>query len=89
MCQEWTHLNRLSWIEAGRTSEQGRMHRKLVSIQRQHAKPTQAVQVQEEAHPKSWCNDAPTGWNWYLASQHAKEYTEAATQESHKKQAQQ
>jgi hypothetical protein len=31
----------------------------------------------------------PTCWNWYLASQHAKKYTEAAAQESCKKQAQQ
>jgi hypothetical protein len=61
----------------------------LVLKQRQHAKPTQAVQDQEEAYPRSWCNDAPMGWNWYLALQYAKEYTEVATQESYKKQAQQ
>jgi hypothetical protein len=63
------------------------MHWKLVSIHCQHAKPTQAVQdqEQEEAHPGSWCNNAPTGWNWYLVLQHAEEYTEAVTQESCKK----
>jgi hypothetical protein len=87
MCQAWTHLSRLSQIEVGRTSEQGRMNRKLVLIQHQHAKPTQAVQDQEEAYPRSGCNDAPTGWSWYLALGHAKEYTETATQESCKKQA--
>ncbi len=59
-------------------------------IQLQHAKPTQVVQdqEQEEAYPRSGCNDAPTCWNWYLALQHAKEYTEVATQESRKKQVQ-
>ncbi len=53
-------------------------------------KPTQAVQDQEQdkAYPRSRCKDAPTGWNWYMALQHAEEYTEAATQESHKKKAQ-
>jgi hypothetical protein len=53
-------------------------------------KPTQALQdqEQEEADTRSGCNDAPTGWNWYMALQHAEEYTEAATQESCKKQAQ-
>jgi hypothetical protein len=29
------------------------------------------------------------GWNWYLALQHTKKFTEAATQESCMKQAQQ
>ncbi len=54
-------------------------------------KPTQAVQdqEQEEAYPRSGCNDAPTGWNWHMALRHAEEYTEAATQETCKKQAQQ
>jgi hypothetical protein len=28
------------------------------------------------------------GWIWYLASRHAKEYTEAVTQKNHNKQAQ-
>jgi hypothetical protein len=61
----------------------------LVSRQRQHAKPSQTVQDQEETYPRSWSNDAPMGLNWHLASQHAKECPEAATQESFKKQAQQ
>jgi hypothetical protein len=61
----------------------------LVSIQRQHAKPTQTIQDQEETNPRSWSNNAPMGWNWHLASQHAKVWPEAATQESHKKQVQQ
>jgi hypothetical protein len=52
-------------------------------------KPTQAVQgqEQEEAYPRSRCNNAATGWNWYMALQHAEKYTEAATRESRKKQA--
>jgi hypothetical protein len=64
------------------------MHRNWVLIHCQHEKPTQTVQDQEETNPGSWCNDAPMGWNWYLASQHAEEYTETATQEMHKKQVQ-
>jgi hypothetical protein len=44
---------------------------------------------EEETYPRSRSNDAPMGWNWYLASQHARECPEAATQESCKKQAQQ
>ncbi len=41
---------------------------------------------------QSWIllqHNAPMGWNWYLALQHAKVWPEATTQESHKKQAQQ
>jgi hypothetical protein len=49
----------------------------------------QTVQDQEETYPRSWSNDAPMGWNWYLALQHTKECPEAAKQESHKKQVQQ
>ncbi len=40
-------------------------------------------------HPGSWCNNAPMGWNWHLASWHTKVWPEAATQESCNKQAQQ
>jgi hypothetical protein len=52
-------------------------------------KPTQTVQDQEETYPRSWSNNPPMGWNWYLALQHTKECPEAAIQESCKKQVQQ
>ena len=89
MCQTWTHISQLFRIEVGRILEQGRTHRKLVLIQCQQAKHPQTVQDQEESNPIFWCNNAPIGWNWYLALQHTKVWPEAATQESCTKQAQQ
>jgi hypothetical protein len=51
MCHAWTHLCRLSQIEVRRTSDQSRMHGRVVSIHCEYAKPSKTIRKEPILNP--------------------------------------